>query len=119
MAVKGDKLLFSYVQILNKKNRVSEIRYTYGKDIPSAFITFKQTGNTKQVVFSFGSENKVYNVSANGYLSPAKGMGLQQQKFYAVSALDAALNSQSDHRKDQAMQSYVQTVFDMYLKRPF
>ena len=119
MAVKGDKLLFSYVQILNKKNRVSEIRYTYGRDIPSAFITFKQTGNTKQVVFSFGNENKVYNVSANGYLSPAKGMGLQQQKFYAVSALDAALNSQSDHRKDQAMQSYVQTVFDMCLKHPF
>ena len=63
---------------------MSEIRYTYGKDIPSAFITFKQTGNTKQVVFSFGNDNKVYNVSANGYLSPAKGMGLQQQKFYAV-----------------------------------
>ena len=116
IVVKGDKILYSYLELLKRKFRVAEIQYSYGRDIPSAFISFKQTGKTGQVIFGAGNERNVYNVSDKGYLSAVESESQGWKNVRAMSALGNNLKHQAEQQRKKAIDAYVQTVFDMYLK---
>lgn len=116
IVVRGDELLYSYIELFKRKIRVAEIQYSYGRDIPSAFISFKQTGKTGKLIFIAGKERKEYNVSDKGYLSPVDSVTQEGKRIFTMSALGNNLKHRAEQQRQKAMDSYLQTVFDMYLK---
>lgn len=116
IVVRGDELLYSYIELFKRKIRVAEIQYSYGRDVPSAFISFKQMGKTGKLIFIAGKERKEYNVSDKGYLSPVDSVTQEGKRIFTMSALGNNLKHRAEQQRQKAMDSYLQTVFDMYLK---